>query len=82
MTPTIDALISEARDAHDRFWFVRDLNIVEQTNATVTLHLTIGSDLFVQVFLSQNSQRRRICQRCCGGDRRVRILGFTRTGVD
>jgi len=57
MTPTIDDLFSEAREARDRFWFVQDLNIIEQTNATVTLHLTIGSDLFVQAFLSQSSQR-------------------------
>ena len=57
MTPTIDDLVLEALGARDRFWFVQDLNIVERTNATVTLHLTIGSDLFVQVFLSQSSQR-------------------------
>ena len=57
MTPTIDEIFLEGREAHDRFWFVQDLNIIEQTNATVTLHLTIGSDLFVQAFLSQSSQR-------------------------
>jgi hypothetical protein len=57
MTPTIDELVLEAHDASDRFWFVQDVKIIEQTNATVTLHLTIGSDLLVQAFLSQISQR-------------------------
>lgn len=50
-------LILEAHDALDRFWFVRDTDIVEQTQATVTIHLTIGPELFVQAFLSESSQR-------------------------
>ena len=57
MTLTIRDLILEAQDTLDRFWFVRDVNIVEQTQATVTVHLTIGADLFVQAFLSESSQR-------------------------
>lgn len=50
-------LIVEAHDALDRFWFVRDIDIVEQTQATVTIHLTIGPELFVQAFLSESSHR-------------------------
>ena len=57
MKLTIRGLILEAHDTLDRFWFVRDVNIVEQTPATVTVHLTIGADLFVQAFLSESSQR-------------------------
>jgi hypothetical protein len=54
---TIRDLAVEAYDTLDRFWFVRDIKIIEQTQATVTIHLTIGSDLFVQAFLSESSQR-------------------------
>lgn len=50
MNLTIRDMILEARDTLDRYWFLRDINIVEQTHATVTLHLIIGPDLFVQVF--------------------------------
>jgi len=48
---TIDELLLEALAARDRFWFVQTLQIKERTDATVTLRFTIGSDLFVQVFL-------------------------------
>jgi hypothetical protein len=54
---TIDELLIEALRAIDRFWFVQALHIVERTDATVTLHFTITSQLFVQVFLSQRSGR-------------------------
>jgi len=57
MIPTIDELVREGRDASDRFWFIQEFKIVEQTNSTVTLHLTISADLFVQAFLSQSSRR-------------------------
>ena len=57
MTLTIRGLILEAHDTLDRFWFGRDVSIVEQTQATVTVHLTIGADLFVQAFLGESSQR-------------------------
>lgn len=50
-------LILEAQEVLDRFWFVRDFHIVEQTQRTVTLHITISSELFVQAFLSESSQR-------------------------
>jgi len=35
MALTIRDLILEAHDTLDRFWFVRGINIVEQTQATV-----------------------------------------------
>jgi hypothetical protein len=57
MTLTIGDLILEAHDTLERFWFVRDINIIEQTQATVTVHLMIDADLFVQAFLSESSQR-------------------------
>jgi hypothetical protein len=57
MALTIRDLILETEDTLDRFWFVHDIHIVEQTEATVTVHLTIGPDLFVQAFLSESSER-------------------------
>lgn len=67
MIQTIDDLIFEAHDASGRFWFVQGFNTVEQTNATVTLHLTIGPSLFVQAFFSQNSRRLNLALISQGG---------------
>ena len=54
---SIDELILEAMQAKDHFWFVPALEIVERTNATVTLHFTISPNLFVQVYFSSRSGR-------------------------
>jgi hypothetical protein len=54
---TIRDLVVEAQDTLEPFWFVRDAKIVEQTQATVTIHLTIGPELFVQAFPSESSER-------------------------
>jgi len=54
---SIPDLTAEAHDALDRFWFIRDVVIADQTQATVTIHLSIDADLYIQVFLSENSQR-------------------------
>ena len=54
---TIDELLVEALAAAERFWFVRELQIVDRTDNTTTVHFVIGSDLFVQVFLSQQTGR-------------------------
>jgi hypothetical protein len=43
MTSTIADLFLETLDTSDRFWFVHDVDVVEQTDATVTLRLIIGS---------------------------------------
>ncbi|WP_129677295.1 hypothetical protein [Candidatus Chloroploca sp. Khr17] len=53
----INDLLVEAREAQEHFWFVRTLTVREQTNATITVHLSISTDLFVQIFLSERSGR-------------------------
>lgn len=57
MALTLGDLTIEAHDALDRFWFVHDIAVIEQTQATITIHLTIDAELFVQAFFSENSQR-------------------------
>ncbi len=54
---TIDELIIEALAAKDRFWFVQAVKVADQTDATITLHFTLGPELFVQVFFSQRGGR-------------------------
>lgn len=54
---TIDELLVEAAAATDRFWFVRELQIIDRTDSTATVHFVIDSDLFVQIFLSQRTGR-------------------------
>ncbi|HRQ41098.1 MAG TPA: hypothetical protein PLD25_24540 [Chloroflexota bacterium] len=54
---TIDAFVNEAILAGERFWFIRDFKQVERTDATVTIHLEIENDLFVQLYFSQRSGR-------------------------
>jgi hypothetical protein len=54
---TIDELIIESLSARDRFWFIQTCQIIERTDFTVTLHLNIGAQLFVQIFFSQRSGR-------------------------
>lgn len=54
---TIEDIIIESLLAKKRFWFVDTLEIIERTDNTVTLHFTIGSDLFVQIFFSQCTTR-------------------------
>ncbi|MCL4262473.1 MAG: hypothetical protein KJ069_04630 [Anaerolineae bacterium] len=53
----VDAFVNEAILAGERFWFIRDFKQVERTDATVTLHLDIENELFVQLFFSQRSGR-------------------------
>jgi hypothetical protein len=54
---TIEEVLIEAREAQERYWFVQSLVVVERTALTLTLHLLIGSTLFIQVFYSQRSDR-------------------------
>ena len=54
---SIDHLLLEAKEAQGDFWFVRALTVVERTNATVTVHLSLTPDLWVQLFLSERSGR-------------------------
>jgi len=54
---TIEELLDEAREVYNRFWFVQSLIEVERTGSTVTLHLIIGPELYVQAYLSELSGR-------------------------
>ena len=53
----IEDLIIEALRASDRFWFIQEFQLKERTDMTVTLYFIIGTDLWVQVFYSQRSDR-------------------------
>jgi hypothetical protein len=54
---TIEELLREARKAYERFWFVQSLIEVERTASTITVHLIIGPELYVQAYLSELSGR-------------------------
>lgn len=54
---SIDDLLIEAQEAQQQIWLIRALNVAERTNATVTVRLSLTSDLFVQIFLSERSGR-------------------------
>jgi hypothetical protein len=53
----LDEFVAEALAAGERFWFVREVILFERTDATVTVHLHIARDLFVQAFLSAARER-------------------------
>jgi len=55
--PTIDQILLEAMDVSDTCWFVRSLVIADRTDRTITIHLQINDDLFIQIFLSLRSDR-------------------------
>jgi len=54
---TVEELLDEAREAYSRFWFVQSFIEVERTASTITLHLVIGPELYVQAYLSELSGR-------------------------
>ena len=54
---TIEELLDEAREAYSRFWFVQSLIEAERTASTVTVHLVIGPELYIQAYLSELSGR-------------------------
>ena len=54
---TLNDLVAEGLTAKDHFWFIETFKIKERTDETVTLHFVISSDLFVQVFYSERSDR-------------------------
>lgn len=54
---TIEELLGEAHEACDRFWFVQSLIEVERTASTITVHLIIRPELYVQAYLSELSGR-------------------------
>lgn len=55
--PTIEQLLLEAIEVHDTFWFIRSWVVFDRTDRTVTIHLQIRDDLFIQTFLSLRSNR-------------------------
>ena len=55
--PTIEQLLLEAIKVHDTFWFIRSWVVFARTDRTVTIHLQIRDDLFIQTFLSLRSNR-------------------------
>lgn len=54
---TIEQLLIESDAVAERFWFVRQWQVIERTDHTVTVHFEIGAGLFVQAFMSQRSGR-------------------------
>ncbi len=52
---TIEELHRQTQAAFDTFWFLHEVVVYDRTDATITLHLTIQSYLFIQIFLSEGS---------------------------
>lgn len=51
----IEDLLFEAQESLDRIWFVQTADVVERTNATISIRLHIQPELFIQVFMGQLS---------------------------
>lgn len=47
------ALLDEAQEALNKVWFIQSLEVIERTDATVSLRLYIRRDLFVQAFFGE-----------------------------
>jgi len=54
---TVEQLLIEAANAAERFWFIRTWQVTDRTNSTATVRFEIDTDFFVQVFLSERSDR-------------------------
>lgn len=57
---TIDDLLVEADLIGSRVWLVRNVEISDRTDTTITLRLVIDEHLFVQVFFSQRTGRQSL----------------------
>jgi len=44
---TVADILAEFYTASQRFWFVQEVRLIDQTEVTVTLHLRITPQLFV-----------------------------------
>jgi hypothetical protein len=71
----IDDFLLQVQDALAQYWFLRESTVAEQTDQTVTVHLTVRPGLFVQGFLSEHSGRLSLAlvsgrERVYGWDRR------------
>jgi hypothetical protein len=53
MISTTDKLLSEARQALERVWFVQTLEVAERTDSTLALRLYISSTQFVPAFVGE-----------------------------
>ncbi len=56
MTISRQDLEAEAREALDRLWFIRHLEVTARTDLTFAVRLYIRDDLFVQAFLGERSE--------------------------
>jgi hypothetical protein len=54
---TIEEIIVKSFFAKDQFWFIEAVEVIERTDSTITIHFTINTDLFIQIFLSERSSR-------------------------
>lgn len=54
---TVEQPLIEAANAAERFWFIRTWQVIDRTNSTATVRFEIDTDFFVQVFLSERSDR-------------------------
>ena len=48
-----DSLLTEARLAHEKVWFVQSFEVCDNTDFTLSLRLYIRRELFVQVFIGE-----------------------------
>ena len=53
----IEQLITDSFELSERYWFITNVTIVDRTARTVTIHLAIAGDLFIQNFFSERSAR-------------------------
>ena len=72
----MDDLFREAQEALEQVWFVQSLVEIEHTDFTLSLRLSIRSDLFVQLFWGKWSDSLYFA--LIEGDRR--IFGIDREG--
>lgn len=54
---TIVELYQQTQMAYENYWFLQNIIVYDRTESTITLHLIIKNDLYVQIFLSERSQR-------------------------
>ena len=71
---TVDDLYAEAQEAVESVWFVHSMQVLDRTDPTISLRLTIRPDLFVHVFLGELTGSLYFALI----ERRQRILGIDR----
>ena len=48
-----DSLLSEAREAHDKVWFIQSFEMCGRTDSTLSLRLYIRQGLYVHAFIGE-----------------------------